>query len=140
MALDRLNGFSGGYNAYNIPPAEENLRVKPGAPELQPRQGSEKGSEPPKQEEQKGLDLTVKEIPERGNASIENIAISFGNYDSSDFFGERGLASDDMKKAISGMQRDQILHEYQYFVGGKDLTGKERNIIANTSDGLVIRL
>jgi hypothetical protein len=45
-----------------------------------------------------------------------------------------------MKQAISGMQKDHILHEYQYFVGGKDLAGKESNIIAGTQDGLVIRL
>ena len=38
------------------------------------------------------------------------------------------------------MQRDKILHEYQYFVGDKDLAGKESNIIAGTEDGLVIKL
>jgi hypothetical protein len=45
-----------------------------------------------------------------------------------------------MRHAISGMQTDHLLHEYQYFVGGKDLAGKERNIIAGTEDGIVIRL
>ena len=70
------------------------------------------------------------------------MAISFGMYDSSsiDLFGEKGLASEDMKQAISGMQRDKILHEYQYFVGGTDLTGKQSNIITGTEDGLVIKL
>lgn len=139
MALDRLNNFSVGYNAYNIPSADD-IRVKNGATQLQPQQGNEPAPEQPKPEEKKGLDLTVTEIPDRGNASIENVAISFGQYDTSDFFGERGLASNDMKQAISGMQRDQILHEYQYFVGGKDLAGKNSNIIANTEDGIVIKL
>ena len=93
------------------------------------------------EQERPGLDLTV-EVPARENASIENVAISFGQYDSSslDIYGDMGLASRDMKQAISGMQKDRILHEYQYFVGGKDLKGKPSNIIAGTEDGIVIRL
>lgn len=138
MALDRLNGFSGGYNAYNIPQTED-ARIKFNDQRLMPGMDNKTPSKEP-EEQKKGLDLTVSEVVERGNATIENVAISFGQYDSSDLLGGRGLASSDMQKAISGMQRDQILHEYQYFVGGKDLTGKDSNIIANTEDGLVIKL
>ena len=43
-----------------------------------------------------------------------------------------------MVQAISGMQKDQILREYQYFVGD-DLSGNKSSIIASTEDGLVIR-
>ena len=50
-----------------------------------------------------------------------------------------GLASRDMKQAISGMQKDQLLHQYQYFVG-KDLSGQQSNIVAGTEDGVVVRL
>ncbi|WP_029230810.1 hypothetical protein [Butyrivibrio sp. VCB2006] len=142
MALDRIGGFSN-YNAYNIPPAvDNNIKVGTQAPSAQPSQVQEQPVEAPKEETKKGMDLTVEELPARENASIENVAISFGTYDSSsiDLFGEKGLASEDMKQAISGMQRDKILHEYQYFVGGKDLTGKPSNIITGTEDGLVIRL
>ncbi len=50
------------------------------------------------------------------------------------------LASKNMKQAISGMQKDHILHEYQYFVG-KDLAGREnQNIVAGTTDGVVLKL
>ena len=45
-----------------------------------------------------------------------------------------------MKQAISGMKKDHILHEYQYFVGNKDMTGKAANVISGTEDGLVIKL
>ncbi len=141
MALDRVNGFMNSYNAYNIPSAADN-KISSDAPSLKP-QYKEAENEPQKKEEpSKGLDLTVKEVSPRENASIENVAISFGQYDSSsiELFGESGLASDDMRQAISGMKRDQILHEYQYFVGGKDLAGKDRNIIAGTEDGIVIKL
>jgi hypothetical protein len=138
MALDRVGSFVPGYNAYNIPPAKEPLQQ----PRTDVHGGEELQQKPQEsQEPKKGLDLTV-EVPSRENASIENVAISFGQYDSSslDLYADAGLASRDMKQAISGMQKDRILHEYQYFVGGKDLTGKPSNIIAGTQDGIVIRL
>ena len=135
MALNSVGSFVPGYNAYNIPSVKDNPQVAP-QPELKQQ------SSPAQQQEQekKGLDLTV--TPARENASIENVAISFGQYDSSslDIYSDMGLASRDMKQAISGMQKDRILHEYQYFVGGKDLTGKPSNIIAGTEDGIVIKL
>lgn len=139
MAL--VNGYLNGYNAYNIPPAGD-LKVK--APDNVQAPVAPVTPEAPAKaepEEARKMDLTVEEVPERQNASIENVAISFGVYDSSsiEMFGDRGLASEDMKQAISGMQRDKILHEYQYFVG-KDMTGKDRNIIVNTEDGMVIKL
>ena len=136
MALN-IGSFTSGYNAYNIPSVKDNPQVAP-QPELQPQS---KQAQQEKKQEKKGLDLTV-EVPARENASIENVAISFGQYDSSslDIYGDMGLASRDMKNAISGMQKDRILHEYQYFVGGKDLTGKPSNIIAGTEDGIVIKL
>ena len=142
MALDKIGGYLNNYNAYSIPPAvDTNVKIGTESPALQPKP-QQPEPQAPKEEPKKGLDLTVEEIPVRENASIENIAISFGQYDSSsiDLFGEKGLASEDMKNAISGMQRDKILHEYQYFVGGKDLTGKPSNIITGTEDGLVIKL
>ncbi|MCR5669912.1 MAG: hypothetical protein K6G10_02815 [Butyrivibrio sp.] len=142
MALDRLNGYISGYNAYNIPSVSD-PKFKPAEEAAAAAQnGIAQQNETPNQEEKKQqFDLTV-EVPARENASIENIAISFGQYDSSsiDLFGENGLASTDMRQAISGMKKDHILHEYQYFVGGKDLTGKDSNIIAGTEDGLVIKL
>lgn len=138
MALDRLNGYLSNYNAYNIPSVQDNSQINPasvGAPDTK-ASDQQAGTE----EKKKGFDLTV-EVPARENASIENVAISFGQYDgnSLDLFGEMGLASRDMKQAISGMQKDQLLHQYQYFVG-KDLSGQQSNIIAGTEDGVVVKL
>ena len=142
MALDRINGYVNGYDAYSIPKASDEIKIGQGSAAQQSIEAKNRQEAPEAKEEKKGLDLTVTEVPSRENASIENIARSFGQYDASsiDLFGERGLASEDMKQAISGMQRDKILHEYQYFVGGKDLTGKPSNIIAGTDDGIVIKL
>ncbi|WP_024866800.1 hypothetical protein [Butyrivibrio sp. FCS014] len=137
MAYNVIGGFGGGYNAYNIPSVKDNLHVNPAAPQTEPK--AQQNQEENKSSKQ-SLDLTV-EVPARENASIENVAISFGQFDSSslDLYGDMGLASRDMRQAISGMQKDQILHEYQYFVG-KDMTGKNSNIIAGTEDGMVIKL
>ena len=134
MALNSVNSFVSGQNASNIPSVKDNPQITP-QPELGRQPSPQQG-----QQENKGLDLTV--TPARENASIENVAISFGQYDSSslDIYSDMGLASRDMKQAISGMQKDRILHEYQYFVGGKDLTGKPSNVIAGTEDGIVIKL
>ena len=139
MAYNRIGGFSGGYNAYNIPSVKDNPQV---TPQVESQANPAASQSPEQQKENKqGLDLSV-EVPARENASIENVAISFGQYDSSslDLYTDMGLASRGMRQAISGMQKDQILHEYQYFVGGKDMTGKDSNIIAGTEDGLVIKL
>lgn len=137
MAVNRI-GFMQGYDAYNIPAAGDKVVSDP--KNLQGQISSDLKDEQPKQDNK--LDLTV-EVPKReNNASIENVAISFGTYDNTsiDLFSGNGLASDNMKSAISGMQKDQILHEYQYFVGSKDLTGKDSNVIAGTEDGVVIKL
>jgi hypothetical protein len=135
MALNNIGSYVPGYNAYNIPSVKDNPQIQP-----QPEVKQQSSPQQEQQQEKKGLDLTV--TPARENASIENVAISFGQYDSSslDIYSDMGLASRDMKQAISGMQKDRILHEYQYFVGGKDLTGKPSNIIAGTEDGIVIKL
>ncbi len=135
MALN-INGYMPGFNAYNIPSVKDNPQITP------PAETNRQAQVQPVQEEKvQDFDLTV-EVPARENASIENVAISFGQYDNSslDLFGDMGLASRDMKQAISGMQKDHILHEYQYFVG-KDLAGREnQNIVAGTADGVVLRL
>ena len=137
MALNRLNGNLSGYNAYNIPPANErNTQLTTGSELLE----GQTRHEEPKQPKQR-MDLTV-EVSKRDNASIENVAISLGVLDgvSIDLFGGNGLASDDMKQAISGMKRDHILHEYQYFVGTKDMAGKNSKVIYGSEDGLVMKL
>jgi hypothetical protein len=137
MALNRLNGNLSGYNAYNIPPAiDREAQLASGKEAL----NADVQHQTPKQN-QSQMELTV-EVPKRDNASIENAAISLGALEgiSIDLFGGNGLASDNMKQAISSMRRDHILHEYQYFVGNRDMTGKTANVIYGSEDGRVIKL
>ncbi|MCR4902606.1 MAG: hypothetical protein K6A23_07090 [Butyrivibrio sp.] len=85
---------------------------------------------------------------ERKATPIEEMSISFNTKDSSliGFGGNFNIATDDMKKAISAMQKDSVLHQYQYFVGSSQ-TGQNidntsdsmGNIIYNGDEGMVLR-
>ncbi len=66
-------------------------------------------------------------------ADLENISLTFNKEDSFDYIGsESSLASLDMQKAISDMQKDQMLQEYQYFVGSS------QSLFQGSEDGIVI--
>lgn len=71
--------------------------------------------------------------PERNDASLEDISITFNK---SDDYGYIGRDSDihtlDVEKAIDDMKKDKILQQYQYFVG------RSANIGGN-EDGTVIQ-
>ena len=129
MAIGRVNGYSGS-SVFKYPTtvgsdAKDNTEFLNSDSTLEQNDAMEEEAE---------------EFATRGNASIDNVAISFGIYDdaSRNLFKLDGLLSEDMEQAITGMQKDQILREYQYFVGD-DLAGNKSSIIASTADGLVIR-
>ena len=74
----------------------------------------------------------------RKDLSISDIKVSLGNRDSSlvGLGNLGGIQSSVMRKAVSDMQKDSVLHEYQYFVG----SGAVKNVVvANDEDGVVIR-
>lgn len=54
-----------------------------------------------------------------------------------------GIQSNVMKKAVSQMKMDSVLHEYQYFVGNAIDNNRnvaaDSNILTNDEDGVVIR-
>ena len=51
-------------------------------------------------------------------ADLENISLTFNKTDSFDYLGsESGLENLDVMKAVSDMRKDEVLQEYQYFVG-----------------------
>ncbi len=79
----------------------------------------------------KDLDLRLGDIRPRQNASLEDIKLSLNESSSFEMKGkDSDLSSLDMEKAVSDMQKDQALMQYQYFVG-------DTNIAAN-EDGVVI--
>ena len=76
------------------------------------------------------IDLRLEDIRPRQNASLEDISLSLNENKSFEMKGrESDLTTLDMEKAVSDMQKDQALMQYQYFVG-------ETNIL-NNEDGVV---
>lgn len=70
-------------------------------------------------------------------ADLENISLSFNAGETYDYIGrEAGFENLDMMRAISDMQKDKVLEQYQYFVGPQDMT---EHVIANNEDGIVIQ-
>ena len=57
---------------------------------------------------------------QKPNAPLEDISITFHKQDDFDYIGrDSDIRSLDVEKAISDMRKDQILQQYQYFVGSK---------------------
>ena len=64
---------------------------------------------------------------------LENISLTFNKTDSFDYLGsESGLENLDIMKAVSDMRKDEVLQEYQYFVGSS------LNFAFQSEDGVVI--
>lgn len=56
----------------------------------------------------------------KSNATLEDISITFHKQDDFGYIGRNSdIHSLDVEKAISDMRKDQILQQYQYFVGSK---------------------
>ena len=139
MAYNTINGFAPKYNAYNIPSAiDGDIGVRPEAANPGAISPDTKGADSRPNEAQQGPFEGPKPIREDIFGESVSLSIGEGTADSS-YMAYGGLASDDMKRAISGMQKDSILQEYQYFVG-KDLSGKTGNIITSSDDGVVLKL
>ncbi|WP_408071632.1 hypothetical protein [Butyrivibrio sp. JL13D10] len=55
-----------------------------------------------------------------------------------------GIQSSIMEKAVMDMEKDSVLHEYQYFVGNKVISSASElsgsRILSNDEDGVVIQL
>ena len=61
---------------------------------------------------------TVQENPASRMADLESVSLKFNKEDTFGYIGmDSSLDNLDMQKAISDMQKDQVLQSYQYFVG-----------------------
>ena len=94
---------------------------------------SEEAAQAPKQEERaevRDLDLRLDDIKPRQNASLEDISLSLNEPSGFEMKGrDSDILSLDMEKAVSDMQKDQALMQYQYFVGDTNLLGSEDGIV-----------
>lgn len=78
------------------------------------------------------IDLRLGDIRPRQNASLEDISLSLTETSGFEMKGRQSdITSLDMEKAVSDMQKDRALMQYQYFVG-------ESNVVNNNEDGIVI--
>lgn len=66
----------------------------------------------------------------RQNAQLEDISVTFNKQED---FGYLGQDSDienlDVQKAISDMRKDEVLKQYQYFVGNTNIFGSEDGLV-----------
>ncbi|MBR0090660.1 MAG: hypothetical protein IJP92_03065 [Lachnospiraceae bacterium] len=72
----------------------------------------------------------------RGSAhteALEDIKVDFGAGAKIEPFG--GFESGEIRKAISAMEKDSVLHEYQYFVGNS-----RQETLVDNADGMVLKL
>lgn len=74
--------------------------------------------------------------PAEKNANLEDISLNFNTGETYDYIGrDSALENLDVQKAVSDMQKDQVLQQYQYFVGTQDLGG----MVLNNQDGVVLQ-
>lgn len=79
-------------------------------------------------------DIEASAIERKPDAALEDISITFNKQDDFEYIGqESDIHSLDVEKAISDMKKDQVLQQYQYFVGSV------RNVFSNNTDGMVIQ-
>ena len=81
------------------------------------------------------MDLSIEEKSiERSNANVHDLSLSFNLNEDYGFIGkDSDIENLDMQKAISDMQKDQVLQQYQYFVG----SANDMFSVGSGKDGLV---
>lgn len=71
---------------------------------------------------------------QKPNADLQDISLTFNQADDFGYIGQdASLSGLDMEKAISDMKKDEVLQQYNYFVGSA------QNMITDTADGTVFR-
>lgn len=147
MTINGLGQFDmmSAYNRINsIPKAPVENVAKPQVQENQKADDTVKVQPEAKEEikaEEKAagglkINLNLDGIRAKSNASLEDISRDFTKRDNFSIRGFDEVESPDemamqMEKAVSEMQKDSSLKQYQYFVG-------EGNVITNDEDGIVI--
>lgn len=126
MGIQFYNGLSNyNYNRINDIPRVDAEEIKVNQ---QPKE------EPLKEEAQSSLSpATLSSLDDRARVSnLEDISLTFNKEESFEYLeSDSSVKSLDMQKAISDMQKDGILQEYQYFVGSS-------KTLFDDADGIVI--
>lgn len=123
MGINGINNYVGFQN-YKIP-AVSNVNVK---------EETNQGIQP--KEANLSINESIHEAPvvakSKTDAALEDISVTFNKQESFDYIGQDSdIYSLDMEKAISDMKKDQVLQQYNYFVG--NIAGP----IVDNEDGMV---
>jgi hypothetical protein len=128
MGINGINNYSNFINNYRIPsiPSVSVDEVKRQDEELKKLASS------PALEST--LQDAVSSAKPRNDAALEDISITFNKGDDYGYIGkDSDIYSLDVENAISDMQKDNVLKQYQYFVGN---TGT--GALVDNADGVVI--
>ena len=133
MSIDKIGQYGGFYNQYRLPNIQQVSvdDVKKQDEQLSKQQLQQSVATPQ-------IDMAQEASNQAPRmADLENISLSFNVNETYDYIGkDADLQNLDMMSAISDMQKDKVLEQYQYFVGPKEMAD---SIVAQTPDGMVIQ-
>lgn len=129
MGIGGVSDYSNLFRNYQVPeiPAVDYRRLSK-AEEMIPQ------AEQPK-ESSRDIDLTIeeKQAVRPVSTDVKEISLSFNRGEDYGYIGsDSDIAALDMQKAISDLQKDKVLQQYQYFVG------ESQNLQSAGEDGVVI--
>lgn len=124
MAIGRIERSGGVYPVIQVPDSKQIQRTEPEIKTAGYKVSP--GMEP--EQEQAPVRKPVEPV------EIGNLSLTFQKEDSFDYLGkDSALENLDIQKALTEMQRDQVLQEYQFFVGSSEYFSST----GNTQDGTV---
>lgn len=134
MAINGLGSFDmmSRYNRINVNDQAISAAKKV---ETKPAEETSVVKEQPQEQKQPELkvNLNLDGMRRRGGYNLADISKDFGRRESFSITRvDDNAMQSEMEKAVSGMEKDQSLQQFQYFVG-------DANILVNDEDGIVIR-
>lgn len=132
MAIQGLGQFGGFYNQYKMP------EISKVSVEDVKKQQLDSQSADTNAQSVETLQKEYSNQPDTRSrtADLKNISLTFNANESFDYIGkESAIENLDMMSAISDMQKDKVLEQYQYFVGPQETD----NLVAASEDGIVIQ-
>lgn len=130
MGIGPIGSYSGVYGAYGM------QNIKTVDIETVKEQDARKLAEEEKNYQPAVTEPVAQSEQEqrKPNVDLQDISLTFNQADDFGYIGQdASLSGLDMEKAISDMKKDEVLQQYNYFVGSA------QNMITDTTDGIVIR-
>lgn len=119
MGIGSISGYSNYLQKFNVPaiPQADTEQIKRTGENTQVQQNIQDIKIP------RDIDLSIeeKQPAEKGNTDVTQMSLSFNKGEDYGYIGkDKDIDSLDMQKAISDMKKDQVLQQYQYFVGSSE--------------------